>query len=178
MTQVEKFRETMRGDVLISWARDAQCELEQLREQVDTLTHQVICCGVAASHPDPNLTKRGEYAGKWDSSQAEEVRKLRAENERLKFREKNCATENQGMLVCDGEKIDFAMTQKQIPRWDAVGMPENIYAAAADAYKWLVLMQYGGGKLGLSGKDFENLDACMVALSSFLPDGHEKMRIG
>ena len=148
MKQVEKFRESMRGDVLIYWARDAQCELEQLREQVDTLTHQVICCGVAASHPDPNLTRRGEYAGKWDSSQAEEVRKLRAENERLN------------------------------PRWDAVGMPENIYAAAADAYKWLVLMQYGSGKLGLSGKDYENLDACMVALSSFLPDGHEKMRIG
>jgi hypothetical protein len=63
-------------------------EIEELRAQVeawrkhcDTLTHQVICCGVAASHPDATLTTRGAYAGKWNSAQAEEVRKLRAERD-------------------------------------------------------------------------------------------------
>ena len=63
-------------------------EIEELRAQVeawwkhcDTLTHQVICCGVAASHPNAMLTTRGAYAGKWNSAQAEEVRKLRAERD-------------------------------------------------------------------------------------------------
>ncbi len=69
----------------------AREEIEELRAQVeawrkhcDTLTHQVICCGVAASHPDATLTTRGAYAGKWNSAQAEEVRKLRAERDALK----------------------------------------------------------------------------------------------
>jgi hypothetical protein len=68
----------------------AREEIEELRAQVDawrrhcdTLTHQVICCGVAASHPDATLTTRGAYAGKWNSAQAEEVRKLRAERDAL-----------------------------------------------------------------------------------------------
>jgi protein involved in temperature-dependent protein secretion len=62
-------------------AKNLRDEVERLREenaawrkQCDTLTHQVICCGVAASHPDATLTTRGAYAG----AQAEEVRKLRA----------------------------------------------------------------------------------------------------
>lgn len=54
------------------------------RKQCDTLTHQVICCGVAASHPDATLTTRGAYAGKWNSAQAEEVRKLRSDRDRLR----------------------------------------------------------------------------------------------
>ena len=65
-------------------------EIAELRAQVigwrgqcDTLTHQVICCGVAASHPDATLTMRGAYAGKWNSAQAEQVRKLRAERDAL-----------------------------------------------------------------------------------------------
>ena len=58
-----------------------RAENEAWREQCDTLTHQVICCGVAASHPDATLTTRGAYAGKWNSAQAEEVRKLRAERD-------------------------------------------------------------------------------------------------
>ena len=44
----------------------AREEIEELRAQVeawrkhcDTLTHQVICCGVAARHPDATLTTRG-----------------------------------------------------------------------------------------------------------------------
>ena len=56
-------------------------EIEEWRKHADTLTHQVICCGVAASHPDATLTTRGAYAGKWNSKQAGEVRKLRAEKD-------------------------------------------------------------------------------------------------
>lgn len=58
-------------------------EIASWRKQCDTLLHQVLCCGVAASHPDATLTTRGAYAGKWNSAQAEAVRKLRAERDIL-----------------------------------------------------------------------------------------------
>lgn len=58
-------------------------QVEAWRKQCDTLTHQVICCGVAASHKDATLSTRGAYAGKWNSAQAEQVRKLRAERDAL-----------------------------------------------------------------------------------------------
>ena len=62
---------------------ELRAEVLAWRKQCDRLTHQVICCGVAASHPDATLTTRGAYAGKWNSGQAEEVRKLRAERDAL-----------------------------------------------------------------------------------------------
>jgi cytochrome P450 len=62
-------------------AEALRAENDAWRKQCDTLTHQVICCGVAASHPDATLTTRGAYAGKWNSRQAEEVRQLRAERD-------------------------------------------------------------------------------------------------
>lgn len=56
------------------------------------ITHKLLTCGVAASHPDANLSKRqADYGGKWDSPAAQDVRKLRssyisleAENARLR----------------------------------------------------------------------------------------------
>lgn len=60
---------------------ELRAQVEAWRKQCDTLKHQVICCGVAASHPDATLTTRGSYAGRWNSAQAEEVRKLRAERD-------------------------------------------------------------------------------------------------
>ncbi len=54
-----------------------EAELAALCKHADILTHQIITCGVAASHPDSNLSRTGAYAGKWNSAQAEEVRKLR-----------------------------------------------------------------------------------------------------
>ena len=62
---------------------ELRAEVEAWRKQCARLAHQVICCGVAASHPDAMLTTRGAYAGKWNSAQAEEVRKLRAERDAL-----------------------------------------------------------------------------------------------
>lgn len=63
---------------------ELRAEVEAWQKQCDRLTHQVICCGVAASHPDATLTTRGAYAGKWNSAQAEEVRKLRIDRDRLR----------------------------------------------------------------------------------------------
>ena len=62
---------------------ELRAQVSGWRRQCDTLTHQVICCGVAASHPDATLTMLGAYAGKWNSAQAEQVRKLRAERDAL-----------------------------------------------------------------------------------------------
>jgi hypothetical protein len=38
---------------------------------------------VIATHPDPNLSRTKAYAGKWNSQQAEAVRKLRDERDQL-----------------------------------------------------------------------------------------------
>lgn len=61
-------------------------QVGHLRKEVDLLTHKIITCGVAATHPDANLTRAGAYAGKWDSPQAEAVRALRAERDALAAR--------------------------------------------------------------------------------------------
>ena len=67
----------------------AQHELAALRAELNLLTHKIICCGVAASHPDVALTTHGAYAGPWNSQQAEEVRKLRAERDALRALQPN-----------------------------------------------------------------------------------------
>jgi hypothetical protein len=71
-------------DELMADRKTMQRGLTAWEKQCDTLTHQVLCCGVAASHPDATLTTRGAYAGKWNSAQAEEVRKLRAECDQMR----------------------------------------------------------------------------------------------
>jgi hypothetical protein len=68
-------------DRLLDYIERLERENEAFRSECDTLRHQVITCGVAATHPDANLTRTGAYADKWNSRQAEEVRTLRAENE-------------------------------------------------------------------------------------------------
>ncbi|MGU5698616.1 hypothetical protein ACV1D9_15820 [Aeromonas allosaccharophila] len=58
--------------------------IKWLKEALARTTHQVITCGVAARHPDANLSRReSDYGGKWDSPQAESVRQLRQERDEL-----------------------------------------------------------------------------------------------
>lgn len=52
-------------------------QLAEAMTECSLLTHKVITCGVAARHPDPNLSRTGAYAGEWNSQQAEDVRALR-----------------------------------------------------------------------------------------------------
>lgn len=62
-----------------------KCEVCALQVEVTLLTRKVITCGVAASHPDPDLSRNPQhYGGPWDSPQAEEVRKLRADRDKAK----------------------------------------------------------------------------------------------
>ena len=62
----------------------AEKDIAPWRKEVKLLTHKVICCGVAASHPDPLLTTHGVYANEWNSQQAEEVRALRRDRDALR----------------------------------------------------------------------------------------------
>jgi hypothetical protein len=69
-------------DALGAEVRRLREEREALAEENQLLTHKVITCGVAASHPDPNLSRHPKhYGGKWDSPQAEAVRKVRSERD-------------------------------------------------------------------------------------------------
>jgi chromosome segregation ATPase len=56
-----------------------RAEVARLKLEEKLLTHKVITCGVAASHPDAALSSRKtDYGGPWDSPQAERVREVRA----------------------------------------------------------------------------------------------------
>ena len=61
----------------------AKRELDALRAELELVTHKLITCGVAATHPDKALSRRGTYGNEWDSPQAERVRQVRAERDRL-----------------------------------------------------------------------------------------------
>ena len=80
----ESAQHFIRGREWAERAGQMEAERDVLLKEKHTLTHQVICCGVAATHPDPLLTTRGAYAGRWNSNQAESVRHLRAERDALR----------------------------------------------------------------------------------------------
>ncbi len=58
--------------------------LKAWKAEVELTTHKIITCGVAASHPDANLSRTQAYGGKWDSPQAQKVRELRDERDALR----------------------------------------------------------------------------------------------
>jgi hypothetical protein len=67
------------GGILNYSAGLVAAEVRRLREEnaavTAELTHKIITCGVAATHPDPELTKG--YPQSWQSAQADQVRELR-----------------------------------------------------------------------------------------------------
>jgi hypothetical protein len=63
---------------------EVEAELARVVKLADLYQHMVLTCGVAATHPDPNLTRTGAYAAKWNSQQANEVRALRDKYETLR----------------------------------------------------------------------------------------------
>jgi hypothetical protein len=65
--------------------RTAMAELETARRDVGLLEHKLTTCGVAASHPDPMLSRCvASWGGPFDSPQAEDVRKLRDDRDALR----------------------------------------------------------------------------------------------
>jgi hypothetical protein len=65
---------------------ELESERDAFRKQATLNQHMVITCGVAASHPDPNLSRTGAYASAWNSEQANKVRALRDDRDRLRAR--------------------------------------------------------------------------------------------
>lgn len=59
----------------------AESERDALQAERLLMEHKVITCGVAANFPD--MSSAGEYGKKWDSPQAQDVRKLRAKHDAL-----------------------------------------------------------------------------------------------
>lgn len=58
--------------------------IASMRKELDLANHRVLTCGVAATHPDANLSRREkDYGGKWDSPQAESVRRVREQRDEL-----------------------------------------------------------------------------------------------
>lgn len=72
--------------VLQAQVKELTVERNAFKKECDVLRHQVITCGVAATHSDPDLTRTGSYSKEWNSAQAEMVRELRTERDELKKR--------------------------------------------------------------------------------------------
>ncbi len=76
--------DAVQAELLRLAARVQELEREnaELHAEVNLVTHKVITCGVAARHPDANLSRTGAYAKEWNSQQADDVRALRDSKER------------------------------------------------------------------------------------------------
>lgn len=69
---------------LLDEIKQLQRENNNLIEENGLLTHKIITCGVAASHPDSSLSYRASsYGGVWDSPQAQRVRALRKDRDQM-----------------------------------------------------------------------------------------------
>lgn len=64
--------------------RELEAERDMWVRGYKLMEHKVITCGVAAGHSDPNLSRTGIYAGEWNSQQANHVRALRDDRDRLR----------------------------------------------------------------------------------------------
>lgn len=69
---------------LLAYARHLEADRDAYAKHAKLVEHKVITCGVAARHPDANLSRTGAYASKWDSPQAQDVRALRDERDALR----------------------------------------------------------------------------------------------
>ncbi len=143
--RAESLRVEAERDSLAATVAELRAEVERLRAALHIETHKVITCGVAASHPDASLSRRMEYAGKWDSPQAQDVRKLRdradaaerrvgeleANDRRYRFlRRKLCVTGN-GDGTCAMQAINLP---HRIHGWPEHGEHEQFFDAAIDSY--------------------------------------------
>ena len=62
--------------------RETDAEVYTLRASLDLATHKCITCGVAAERPE--IASKGVYIEKWDSPQAQAVRKVVTERDRFR----------------------------------------------------------------------------------------------
>ncbi len=115
-------------------------ERDAYAKESDLRLHMILTCGVAADHPDANLSRTGAYAGKWNSKQAEYVRTLRDRAEQSSSRLSEAER-----LIAHAVQI---MTPEQVGQWTGVrawlrrgGMSRPQRGAVSDSrsdeLKWL-----------------------------------------
>lgn len=63
---------------------EKDARIAELEAEREILVGKIICCGVAATHSDPELTTTGAYAKKWDSQQSAAILKVRLERDKLR----------------------------------------------------------------------------------------------
>lgn len=107
-------------------AWQAECKLVE---------HKLLTCGVAATHPDPELSSRQkDYGGKWDSPQAEDVRKLRAERDQLRAELE--ALRQAALTAHNSIDADGRSEPEQAALLAALQQTAATVVAARDAYGW------------------------------------------
>lgn len=72
------------ADDILATIATLTAERDAAIERLTVATRKVICCGVAATNPNAELTRMPPYSTIWDSPQAEDVRRLRAERDALR----------------------------------------------------------------------------------------------
>lgn len=106
----------------------AERQLKLLRAELKLTEHKCITCGVAAAHPNAELTLRKDYM-KWDSPQAQAVRALRTECDKLRAAEvwtraqaaKYPTKPSAGNTYSAGFDVGYALAMEQAARaFDAV----------------------------------------------------------
>jgi len=156
----------------------AEAEAEQQREWADRFKHMVITCGVAATHPDPNLTLTGAYKEKWNSQQADSVRALRAraeaaEAEAVNLRAGNIAYSQQvNELIGRAGKAEADAKEKFQQYVDANEARidlERLIVPGLRVYKGDHVVQIDAGKVGLFTERYsgdEDLPRAMSVLQN------------
>ena len=101
----------------------AKAELAALHTELELLTHKLITCGVAASHPDANLAHTKAYAKQWNSPQAEDVRILRADRDALRAECERLREGRDGLQArIDELMLEYCpdeMTEQQLHEYEA-----------------------------------------------------------
>lgn len=121
---------------LLAYARRVEADRDAYAKHAKLVEHKVITGGVAARHPDANLSRTGMYGSKWNSPQAEEVRKLRDERDALR-RELESASQPGGGEAAEKREADYALAYKHgwinCAKWaDRVDLVSDIGSAAYD----------------------------------------------
>lgn len=120
------------------WAADLRKAIVAIHQrdaalrECKLLTHMVITCGIAASHPDANLTRTGVYADEWNSQQAEEVRALRADRDEL-ARQRGELAARVIELQAHNDSIRMG-ARAVVAHWDEFG-PEHGFDEAIDVLR-------------------------------------------
>jgi hypothetical protein len=108
-----------------------RAEIAALKAEVAHLTHQILTCGVAATHPDASLSRRTkDYGGPWDSPQAERVREVRGRAEKAEAALVEAVESRDGWIAALRKaEAELRQVDEALARRDALADAPNRYTA-------------------------------------------------